>query len=146
MENRRRNGRRADIMEECKTRLQNQVPYTHLAHETTTSISTPFLCHRLAKIDALNEEVRKLREAKMRCQSEGLSAEERSAEMGKVLDAEQRTMDTLQWQLDKSRDKKVQADKSLHELDTQQVFNSKRLKGNTAQNNGNNLLYESDLL
>ena len=101
----------------------------------TTRLSTPYLCHRLAKIDALNEEICKLREAKVRCQSEGVSAEERSAEMGKVLDAEQRTMDTLQWQLDKSRDKKVQADKSLHELDTQRVFNSKRLKGPTSETN-----------
>ena len=130
-------------MEECKARLQKQVLSLAVGiyvEPQECLHSTPYLCHRLAKIDALNEEISKLREAKVRCQSEGVSAEERSAEMGKVLDAEQRTMDTLQWQLDKSRDKKVQADKSLHELDTQRVFNSKRLKGLTAKTNGRKVL------
>ena len=38
-------------------------------------------------------------------------------------------MDALQWRLEKARDKKVEADKQLHELNTQQNFNTKRLKG-----------------
>ena len=90
--------------------------------------------HKLAKIEAVNQDVAKLKEAKVKGQSDGLSAEERSAEMGKVLDGEQRTMDTLQWELDKARDKKVQADKNLYELNTQHNFNIQRLKGITKAN------------
>ena len=85
--------------------------------------------HKLSKIGSLNEEIKDLKNLKREGGNKSLSAEEKANEIGRLLDAEQQTHDTLQWELERTQEKKVKNEQNLHELKVKHGHNAKRLKG-----------------
>ena len=84
---------------------------------------------KLSKIETLKKELDELKKKQIAGGDMALTAEERADEMCRLLNAEQKVHDNIQIELEKTREKKVFAEKDLYELEVEDAIIEERLKG-----------------
>ena len=85
--------------------------------------------HKLLKIETLRKELDGLKRKHAEGGDMALSAEERADQLTSLLHAEIKTHDNIQIELEKTREKKITAEKELHELQVEDDACEERLKG-----------------
>ena len=84
---------------------------------------------KLGQIEAISKEVNDLKEKKKVGGHNSLNSEEKAGEMARLLEAEQRAHDAIQWELDRTREKKLVAENNLADLKASESTNNIALKG-----------------
>ena len=85
--------------------------------------------HKLSNIETLKKELKGLKEKHAEGGNMALSAEDRADEMSRILIAEQKVHDNIQIDLEKTREKKIAAEKDLYELHLEDGALEERLRG-----------------
>ena len=84
---------------------------------------------KLSKIESLKKELEELKQKQIQGGDMALTAEERADQMCRLLNAEQKIHDNIQIELEKTREKKVSAEKDLYQLEVEDSILEERLKG-----------------
>ena len=84
---------------------------------------------KILKIDTLKKELEELKQKQIEEGDMALTAEEKADQMSDMLNAEQKTHDNILIELEKTREKKIAAEKELYELEVEDGALQERLKG-----------------